>query len=1062
MNLQGQERMHKIKTITFVCLMWIFNSSFGSTIPESPEWNNVKILGINKERPHASMMTYPDIVSALSYEKENSEYYKSLNGSWKFRWSKNPANRPTDFYNPGFDDSGWDHIDVPSNWEMQGYGIPIYTNSEYPFSTARLEAPEEWNPVGSFRSIIDIPGHWDKREIFINFDGVSSAFYIWINGTKVGYSQDSRTPAEFNITKYLKPGENLLAVEVYRWSDGSFLEDQDFWRMSGIFRDVYLWSRPNSYVRDFKITSTLDSLYTTGKFKLEGDILSDAKKELIISYKLMDDERKILLEDSIQTSKMKGESVFATKEYELADISPWNAESPALYDLLITLKKNDGTVLEVIPKKVGFRKVEINAGRLLINGREILFKGVNRHEHDPVTGQYVKKEDMIRDILLMKQNNINSVRTSHYPNAPEWYALCDKYGIYLIDEGNIETHGFGHNGNNLLTNHPDWKNAYLDRVQRMVIRDRNHPSVVIWSMGNESGEGQNVKYCYDWVKSTDPGRPFLYEGTSRKNGNITADIYSRMYSTPEECLEITKDHSDMPFLLVEYAHAMGNSSGNMKEYWDLVYADNNFQGGFVWDWVDQGIRQKVPQSYSSSSSKDYFYAYGGWWEDSRGIRNDRNFCMNGLLASDRKPHPGLNVVKYFYRNIHVEALDPEKRLFRIVNWHDFTNIKDLASGEWNLLENGFPVKKGRIKDLDIPPRESGEFYLDLEGYNLKDDSEYTVVFSFKLLANTAYGEKGHEIAWDQFQLQEITQYSLAKVETDKKIHTENNGRLLYLSGDNFSMLIDKIDGQVKKYYFKDHLIIESGPKPDFWRAPTDNDFGAVLSGNRKYPNLKIWESAGNLISNECRIEEFENSIEIFIDGSLPMIQAEYTMKYIVYGNGVVDISCEYLPGSEDLPMMPRFGTEMIICPGFENIEWSGYGPDPTYSDRNVEKRGIYSSTVDREWVDYSKPQENGYKTDTRWFKITDARGTGILISGAQPLGVGVSHYSKKDIQNSDYSFQLVRHPETFLNIDLKQMGVGGTTSWLMQAYPRKEYQVPNQEYSYSYRIEPIEDETAFE
>jgi beta-galactosidase len=580
-----------------------------------------------------------------------------LNGQWRFKWSKNPAERPVAFYESSFSDKNWDLIPVPSNWEMEGYGIPIYTNVEYPFEKESLEAPKQWNPVGSYRHVFEVPKDWSSREVYINFDGVQSAFYLWINGKKVGYSQGSRTPGEFNITKYLKDGENQLAVEAYRWSDASYLEDQDFWRLSGIFRDVYLWSTPKTHIRDFNVTASLDDSYNNGLFKVEGEIMSKSKGNVELTYELVDQNGKLISTYSEKINVVKGSVSFNTEQQVIKDIQSWNAETPHLYNLLITLKDQNGQVLECIPQKVGFRKVEIKNGNILINGRAVLFKGVNRHEHHPERGHYVTHKDMMKDIILMKQNNINAVRTCHYPNTPEWYDLCDEYGIYLIDEGNIETHGFGNKGDNRLTCSPDWQQAYLDRVQRMVYRDRNHASVVIWSMGNESGDGINAKVCHEWVNKTDPSRPYLYEGTTRKGGRDYADVYSRMYATPEECAKIIKDYPQMPFVLCEYTHAMGNSNGNLKEYWDLVYADNNFQGGFVWDWMDQGLKQPVPEKYKATSIKDYFYAYGGNWENPRGIHHDGNFCMNGLLASDWAPHPGLNTVKYFYRNIHVEAID---------------------------------------------------------------------------------------------------------------------------------------------------------------------------------------------------------------------------------------------------------------------------------------------------------------------------------------------------------------------------------------------------------------------
>ncbi|TLX71377.1 DUF4981 domain-containing protein [Labilibacter sediminis] len=1022
-----------------------------------PAWDNVKILEINREKPHATMMVYNSTKNAVTFKKEASNNFKSLNGIWKFNLSKNPASRPVDFYKLSYDAENWKEIPVPSNWEMEGHGIPIYTNTVYPFEKENLEAPKEWNPVGSYRCTFTIPSEWDNREVYVNFDGVQSAFYLWVNGKKVGYSQGSRTPGEFNITKYLKSGENQLAVEVYRWSDGSYLEDQDFWRLSGIYRDVYLWSTPKTHIRDFNITSSLKNNFTQGVFKIEGEIVSKAKGAVTLAYELKDKKGNSLLSADIPVKTNKGLVQFSTQEHTVDKIKTWSAETPELYDALLSLKDKEGKVLELIPQKVGFRKVEIKDGNILVNGVPVLFKGTNRHEHHPERGHYVTTDDMMKDIIMMKQNNINAVRTCHYPNTPEWYQLCDKYGIYLVDEGNIETHGFGNKGDNRLTCSPEWEHAYLDRVQRMVYRDRNHPSVIIWSMGNESGDGQNALSCYEWVSKTDSSRPYLYEGTTRKGGRNYADIYSRMYDRPEECAKVIRERSDMPFLLCEYTHAMGNSNGNLKEYWDLVYADNNFQGGFVWDWMDQGITQPVPDKYLSTSKEKEFYAYGGWWEDPRGLHHDGNFCMNGLLASDWTPHPGLNTVKYFYRNIHVEAIDLAKLQFKITNWYDFSNANQWVEGSWELIENGYVVKTGALDDLDIKARQSKEIQIDLGDYKPLSGSEYFVTFSFKLVKDTFFASKGHELAWDQFQLP-VPQINL--LGNQKKVqnavpHWREDGRVVFVWGEDFSILFDKISGRLEKYFLGDDLVIKKGPQPDFWRVPTDNDRGAVKSGKRKLPQLGIWENAGTWITDDFVVETAGDNIVLTAKGKLPLIDAEYIQNYVVKGNGEVEINCVYKAGEMVLSMMPRKGTELVIAPGFDQMEWYGPGMNPTYEDRNIEKVGIYSSTVEEAWVEYSKPQENGYKSGTRWFTLTNNSGKGIKILGNPIVGFGAAHYSKDEIQQSDYSFELVAQPEIYLNVDLKQMGIGGTTSWLMDAFPRKEYRIINEDYQFTYIIQPV-------
>ncbi len=1017
------------------------------------DWHNVKVLQINREQPHATMMVYGSEQAALSFDKKQSAYHQCLNGQWKFKWSKNPASRPADFYKTSFNDEAWGVIPVPSNWEIEGHGVPIYTNIEYPFEIENMETPKEWNPVGSYRRTFNLPASWDGRQVYINFDGVQSAFYVWVNGKKVGYSQGSRTPGEFNISKYLKAGENQLAVEVYRWSDGSYLEDQDFWRLSGIFRDVYLWSTPVTHIRDFKVTASLDEAFSNGTFKLEGEVLSTAAAPVSIEYRLFSEQGEELLNKTVAVTTSKGLVSFETEVQTINEVLPWNAETPNLCNLLISLKDAEGEVLEVIPQKVGFRKIEIQNGKLLVNGVQVLFKGVNRHEHSPVTGHYVNTEDMMRDIVLMKQNNINAVRTSHYPNVPEWYELCDKHGIYVIDEGNIETHGFTNTKKNRLSNDPEWREAHLDRVKRMVYRDRNHPSVVIWSFGNESGDGPNVEHVYKWVQEIDPSRPFHYEGTSA-HGYNTADIFSLMYGTPERCKQVIKKHADMPFILCEYTHAMGNSNGNLKEYWDQIYADNNFQGAFVWDWMDQGLKQTVPENYRATAQNDHFYAYGGWWETARGIYHDETFCMNGLLAADWTPHPGLNAIKYHYRNIHVEAINPETNTYKITNWFDYSNAADMVNGTWELLENGKVIKTGQVNDLNIPARSSKEISVDFINFTPKAEAEY--LLSFKFIAKNAspYAPAGHLLAWDQFTLPQSQIAKLVKVQSTEKPQMRVDGRKVYVWGEEFSIVFDKLTGRLEKYFIGTEQIIKEGAKPDFWRALTDNDKGGIKGASPKVPKLYVWENAGAWLIKNFNVTEEGNEIVIDVKGHLPVISADYSQTYTVYGNGEVDVMCNYQAGDAKLPMMIRQGTELVIAAGYDQVQW--YGTEgPTYNDRNDELLGLYSSTVDDMWIEYSNPQENGYRSNTRWFTLTNKCGLGLKFTGDTPIGFGASHYSKDDMHRSEYSFEMTKSAEIFLNVDHQQMGIGGTTSWMDNAFPRKEYRLKSVDYQYTYRISPI-------
>ena len=1021
---------------------------------QRPNWDNVKIIQQNCEAPHASMMIFKDAKSATELRKTESSWYQTLNGQWRFNWVRKPADRPKDFYKENFKDKKWAKINVPSNWEVQGFGMPIYTNITYPFDKEEIKAPHDWNPVGSYRKNFTIPENWNGRQVYIHFDGVQSAFYLWINGKKVGYSQGSHTPAEFNITQYLKSGNNLVAVEVYRWSDGSFLEDQDFWRLSGIYRDVYLWSSADVHIRDFKIVAGVDDNYTNGKLSIAAEMDNKGEAQnLKLEVKLIDKDGKTVASGNSDFTASKGQSFVEEMKYDVANCEKWSDEHPNLYQLILTLKDKSGKVIEVIPQKVGFRNVEIKDSRLMVNGKVILVRGVNRHEHHPETGHYVTREDMMRDIILMKKNNINAVRTCHYPNTPEWYDLCDEYGIYLVDEGNIETHGFGNNKKNRLSNSTEWTEAYLDRNRRMVLRDRNHPSVIIWSMGNESGDGQNVAAVYDWVKKIDPTRPFLYEGTTRDGGYLTADIHVYMYASVEKSLKTIYRNVGKPYILCEYAHAMGNSTGNMAEYMELINGDNNFQGGFVWDWMDQGLKQPVPKEYLKTSDKDHFYAYGGWWEDKAGVSHDGNFCMNGLVASDWTPHPGLATIKYSYQNILVKANNLKKGNFKIKNLYQHTNLKDLVSCKWTITENGKKVAEGVVENLDI--KAGADKVVKVEYPAFSTGKEYFITFSFVTVKDDFFAKKAYELAYEQFQLTPNVATGFVS-ETNTKPKSIVNDDVINISGDDFALAINKKTGTFDEYIYKETKIINRGPKPDFWRAMNDNDRGVVKKEWNKSKGLEIWKNASNWQVQKVDTKETEKSVTVTVYATFPKAGGNYTMQYEVFGNGEIAVSIDYKPNTKIKKMLPRFGTQMVIAEGFDKIEWYGRGPLPTYYDRDFERIGIYNSTVSKEWVEYSRPQENGNKTAVRWITLLNENGLGLKITGEKLLSVGVKNFTVEDIESADYSFKMKKRDEIFLNVDMKQMGVGGTTSWGITAWPLEQYRILNKEYSYKYKISPID------
>jgi beta-galactosidase len=1029
---------------------------------DRPEWNDTTVVKAGVEKPHATMMVYPTVAAALTGETKPSPWMQSLNGNWKFHGSLRPADRPLEFFRTDFSDAAWRSIPVPSNWQLHGFDIPIYSNITYPWpqdSKAAPAVPKDFNPVGSYRRTFSIPETWKGRTVYLHFGGVDSAFYAWVNGVKLGYSEDSRTPAEFDITRHLKPGTNILAVEVYRFGDGAFLEDQDMWRLSGIYRDVFLWSAGKMHIRDFEVNTELDGEYKNAVLKIKAEVHSAANCS--ISANLFDGAGKAL---------GKAETACASNAELLIEVQnpqKWSAESPSLYKLVLSLQDSNGSVIEAIPQNVGFRKVEIKDGKFLINGKAVLIKGVNRHEHSEISGKTVDRASMIKDIKLMKQFNVNAVRTSHYPNQPEWYDLCDYYGLYVMDEANIEAHHYGNDANNHLINSPDWSAAFLDRVQRMVERDKNHPSVVFWSMGNETGDGLNARLTYEWTKKRDPSRPFHYEGSAARGGP-NSDINSFMYPTPESIKRSAASHPNMPLILCEYSHAMGNSNGGLKEYWDIFYSGTNAQGAFVWDWVDQGLRVPVPGEYKMNTADQYFYAYGGWWEDKTGVRNDNNFNNNGLVSANRAPHPGLWAIKYVYRYLHGVPVDLAAGKIKIKNLWQFTNAQDVVEGSWEMKADGLVMDSGILLDLDIPPGSEREYTLPLRRYQAQPGVEYWLNLSFTLKADTLWAKKGHEIAWEQFKHPMTCDAQAVNFAKAPALAIKEDADVAEFKGEKFSLRFSKKDGVITSYVYKGTVLLERGPRPDFWRTATDNDTGAWKSMRgyaEKNPalNIRLWRNAGSFweVTNVKVTKVDERSAKIAVEARLPEIGATVAMHYTIYGSGDVIVETSYRPGSEKRAMMPRFGTELVVAPGLENITWYGRGPVETYIDRQFERIGVYRSTVTKQWVEYSKPQENGNKTDVRWVALTNSNGIGIMAIGSPALEVAARHFTKDDMERAGYTFQMQPHPEIVLNLDWKQMGIGGIDSWSQNALPMEPYRIPSdQSYAYRYRLTPADGDYA--
>ncbi len=1060
------------------CLMCLFSAC--ASAAEPPDWQNPRLTGVNTLPPHATAVICPDadtacgIGVATNAERVKSPWYVSLNGDWKYKYAANHSERMPDFWTPGFDDSTWATIPVPANVEKYGYGIPIYVNIPYPWrkpwKPPYVPEDDPNNTVNSYRRTFTVPESWAGRRVLITFDGVNSMFYLWVNGEKVGMGKDSRTPVEFDITKFLKPGENLLAVENFRWCDGSYLEDQDFWRMSGIFRDVYLWSAPLVHLRDFEVKTDLDAAYRDAVLSLSAAVENhdDTVTTVTVQGVLLDADGATVSTLSTTLQIEPGKENKGTATVSVADPLKWTAETPNLYSLVLTLKDNVGTVLETAKINVGFREVEIKDGNLLVNGKRILIKGVNRHETDPDLGQAVTVEGMIKDIMVMKQHNVNAVRTSHYPNQPAWYDLCDKYGLYLVDEANIESHGMGY-GRASLANFEEWLDAHMDRTIRMVERDKNHPSVIIWSLGNEAGNGPNFMATYDWIKQRDPGRPVHYE---RAGLDRNTDIYCPMYSKPQ----LLQDYADgkkvdgdwgpafileegaprtRPLILCEYAHAMGNSNGNMWLYWELIYSKPYLQGGFIWDWVDQALRESVAQkppriAKPLQPGEPTFWAFGGDYGP-EGTPSDQNFCCNGLVSPDREPHPGLLEVKHIYQYIHCKPLDLAARTVEIKNWFDFVNIKGMAVVHWELTGDGALLQEGDMPVPDIAPLATAQITVPVETFTPEPGVEYFLTLSFRLAEEASWAPKGHEIAWDQFKLPDAAP-ALVTAASDAVLSvTDDNGKIV-VAGKDMTATFDKKAGTLASLALAGTELIQSPLRPDFWRAPIDNDRGRGMDKTQG-----VWKTAHeNVKVDEIKVEENAGRVVITANMLLTDVKVRWTTRYTVLNTGEVLVAAEFVPRKTDLPKLPRLGMQMILPAGFDKITWLGPGPQETYIDRKDARVGRYCGAVAEQFCkDYVEPGETGNKVDVRWAALQNKQGIGLLVISdpAQNVGLNACHYTANDIASAEHPFELPERDHVVLNVDLKQQGVGGDDSW--GAWPHEQYLIPCEAQSYRFRLRPI-------
>tara|TARA_B100000949_G_scaffold204435_1_gene194014 strand:- start:18039 stop:21257 length:3219 start_codon:yes stop_codon:yes gene_type:complete len=1029
-----------------------------------PEWENPAIISINTEEPHASFYHYNS--NSLETRQEALPNYKSLNGVWKFHWSAKPSDRPKGFYTEDHNVSDWDDIQVPSDWQMKGYGYPIYTNIEYPFPKNVPFIPHDNNPVGSYKRKFNIDKDWDGKQVLIHFGGVNSAFYLWINGQRVGYSEGSKTPAEFNVTPYIRHGENDIAVEVYRWCDGSYLEDQDFWRLSGIERDITLYATNPLGFQNIISRATLDhETYAKGELEIEAWVNTTEKStDLTLEATLLDGVREIAsFEKTFNTSKGSVDTLILKKAN--LGITPWSAENPKLYQLEIRLKDPSGHQLDGTLLNIGFRTSEIKNGQLLVNGQPILLKGVNRHEHDPINGHVVSKESMIKDIENFKKYNINAVRTSHYPNDPLWYQLCDKYGIYVIDEANIESHGYGYNKGETLAQDPQFEKMHLNRIQRMVKRDINHPSIIIWSMGNEAGSGNSFVTSYNWVHEFDPNRPVHYERAGRANDSIhyqgrITDIISWMYHDQNDLDKRYFELDDQrpldeqrPFIWCEYGHAMGNSTGNFKDYWDWVRSRPRAQGGFIWDWMDQGLEQITPDG-------EKYYAYGGDFEPKE-VHTDENFCANGLMASDMTPHPGLFEVKKVYQNIGFAQLDGDT--YEIFNEHFFTST---ATYDFKavLIENGIEVASKILALSPIGPQQKHRTSIDFD-YDMDPGKEYYLNVLGVLNQDTPLLDKGEVLASEQFKLQDGSVRFHALNEPHKIKSTMKQGSYTLSVGDYRYEFSDRGFGldAIKKE--GTNLLLEPA-KMTFWRAPTDNDFGAWNSWDAPkdvdYFSYRNAADKKELVSLDHKKNK-DGSHTLTYQFNYDELQATNTITYTVGTSGGLTVSSRLTAEHpENHKYMPRYGMIFVLDGQYQNTVYYGRGPWENYTDRKTASFvGLYKSKVSDFYVPYIRPQENGNRTDVRHVSFTNELGNGLkFVAKNAPFSFSAHHNPMSDFDPGTnakaqrHTSDIQPREAIYLHVDYGQTGVGGDNSWSMDGLANDAYKLDVYKASFTFDIYP--------
>ncbi len=1034
--------MKKVKRLLFLVLC---TAAAVSARASSERWLDPACFAENRAPMRTSFIVFPTAAEAVpENDYARSPFYRTLNGAWAFLRAERPGAEPEGFFRTEYDDTSWGTMPVPGLWELNGYGDPVYTNKPYPwhkfFEVKPPLVPREQNYTGLYRRLVSVPADWEGRDVFIHIGSATSNVTLWVNGREVGYSEDSKLEAEFDITRYVEPGrDNLIVMRINRWCDGSFLEDQDFWRLSGIGRDCYLYVRDRRRLADVRLTPDLVNDYRDGTLHAEAVTTQGVGS---VRLTLRDDRGRML---DTRTLRPRRRSVATT--FEVAAPKQWSAEAPNLYTLTAEALAGDGSVIEAAAFRVGFRKVEIRGGQLLLNGRPILIKGVNRHEMEPNTGYYVTREEMVRDIREMKRLNMNAVRTCHYPDTPLWYDLCDEYGLYVVDEANVESHGYHYRdkAKNLAGN-PAFAAAHLDRNRRMVLRDYNHPSIIVWSTGNEAGNGSNFERCYDWIKSFDPSRPVQYEQASY-HGDYNTDIVCPMYWSYDQCEKYLAGDPAKPLIQCEYAHAMGNSLGGFKEYWDMIRREPNYQGGFIWDFADQALAWRSPEGKLT-------YRYGGDYNVVDA--SDSTFCCNGVLAADRTWHPHAYEVKHQHRPILTTLRDPEKGIVEVCNENFFT---DLSSYRllWEIAADGRSVLSGTVERLDVAPQATAAVTLGYRPEQLREfGGELLLTVRYRLRERQGLLDALHEVAADQFVLRGDDPAARFAAETPAGALRVTDKRV---SGEGFSVSFDPESGFIRSYELRGVELLAGLMRPNFYRAATDNDLG--VRQTKKYPDSRMWATA------ELRLVDFalkavDNGAEAVADYTIPAAGARLKLTYAIAADGSVRV-CESMtadPARKDVAELMRFGMAFETPGLFDVVEYYGRGPMENYADRaGAAFVGRYVQGVaDQFHMKYVSPQESGTRGGLRWWRLTDASGFGMEICSDSHFSASAVPYSIPQLDNG--SPEYVRHPgdlvpdgRTHVNIESVHSGLGCVNSWGRQALPQ--YRLPYRDYEFRFRLRPV-------